>query len=464
MRRVRKCVRRSARGFIVSSALAAVACSGGRDVTTTTTGGGALTPEPSSAAAPTYHGDVAPIISQKCAACHQPGGIAPFALTTYEPARARASQIAAYTRARIMPPFLIETGGECGSFDESTALTEAEIATIGEWVEAGAPEGTPVELAPRSLPELAGGRDFDLPLFEPRVEGGPLAEFDEYRCFPVEHGLDADRYVTGYDVVPGNARLVHHVLAFIIDPNQEVGGGLSNGDVMGALDDESPDRVGWPCFGMAGEGIEVESVPVSWAPGQGVVDYPDGLGVSFRRDRVLVAQVHYNLAEGAAPGDTDQTTVRLRLADSVERQGFFLLNDDLIRSLGAEAPRRLPAGRESVVVDWTRRLGELGVPAGLDLELVGLFPHMHGYGRKYTFEVSNGGGFECQGRINRWDFNWQRIYQYSVPVPVDADTQFRVTCEYDTRGAEADVMPGWGTRNEMCFVMGMLALPPGVFF
>jgi hypothetical protein len=298
--------------------------------------------------------------------------------------------------------------------------------------------------------------------------GGPLAEFDEYRCFPVEHGLSSDQFVTGYEVLPGNADIVHHVLAFIIDPNRVLENGSTNAQVMQALDDDSPDRIGWPCFGMAGDGVEVESVPVIWAPGQGVVDYPNGLGVSFRKDRVLVAQVHYNLAgvnpsDTGASGPTDQTKLRMRLADSVQRQGVFLLNDELLRSLNSPTPRVLPAGQESVVIDWTRRVGEIGVPEGLDLELVGLFPHMHGRGRKYTFEVSNGAGFECQGRVNRWDFNWQRIYNYTAPVPVDADTEFRVTCDYDTRDATEDVMPGWGTRNEMCFVMGMLALPPGVF-
>jgi hypothetical protein len=384
-------------------------------------------------------------------------------LTDYEPARQRAEQIAAYTADRIMPPFLIETGGSCGSFDESIALTDAEIATIGEWAALGAAEGTPVAATTRPLPLLEGGRDFELPTFEPAVMGGPLAEFDEYRCFPVEHGLTSDQFVTGYDVLPGNAAIVHHVLAFIVDPNRMVDG-RSNQEIMQALDDESPDRVGWPCFGMAGDGVEVESAPVIWAPGQGVVNYPRDLGVSFKRDRVLVTQVHYNLADGSPATPTDQTKVRMRLESSVARQGIFLLADDLLRGLADGTPQPLPAGQESVVVEWTRQARELGLPEELPTELVGMFPHMHERGRKYTFEVSNGSGFECQGRVNRWDFNWQRIYDYAEPIPFDADTQVRVTCDYDTRGATADIMPGWGTRNEMCFVMTMLALPPGVFF
>ncbi|HTV18516.1 MAG TPA: hypothetical protein VMG12_07590 [Polyangiaceae bacterium] len=461
-------------GLVSSLALGSLtlltACSDGEDVTLPTGGsddvanpGGSN--DPNVATGPTFHGDVAPIFNAKCTGCHREGGIGPFLLTEYEPAHDRAMQIASYTAERVMPPFLIETGGECGSFDESVALTDAEIATIGEWARAGAPEGTPTALVPHPLPVLENGQDFDLPMFEPQVAGDALAEFDEYRCFPVEHELASNQYVTGYDVLPGNPSIVHHVLAFIVDPNRVVQDGRTNAQVMQALDDESPDRLGWPCFGMAGDGVDVDSVPVIWAPGQGVVDYPNGLGVSFPQDRVLVAQVHYNLADGAPPGATDQTKVRMRLADSVERQGIFVLDDDLLNTLFSEQPHLLPAGQESVKFEWTRRLGDVGIPDDLDLDLVGLFPHMHGLGHKYTFEVSNGGGeFECQGRVNRWDFNWQRIYDYAAPVPVNADTQFRVTCDYDTRRVTQDVLPGWGTRNEMCFVMTMLALPPGVFF
>lgn len=437
--------------------LSCVACSGDDAVRQ-------LSSETESAAtvAPTYHQDVAPIFSAKCAGCHQDGGIAPFSLTEYEPARERASQIAAYTAERIMPPYLMETGGACGSFDESAALTDLEIARIGEWADGGAAEGTPVALVPRALPVLDGATDFSLPRVEPRIQGGALAEFDEYRCIPVEHGLTTRKFITGYDVAPGNPAIVHHVLGFIIDPNRMVDG-RTNAEVMQALDEQSPDSVGWPCFGMAGDGVEVESMPITWAPGQGVVSYPGGVGVSFAPEHQLVIQMHYNLA-GDVPADvSDQTDVRLRIVDNVEREGFFILDDELLNGLFTGARHDLPPDQESVKFEWTRQGSQLGLPPGLPTEIVAVLPHMHVRGRKYTFEVDNGGGFECQGRINRWDFAWQRIYDYSAPPAFTSDTRIRVTCDYDTRGEAAPVQPGWGTRNEMCTIMMMVGLPPGVF-
>jgi hypothetical protein len=89
---------------------------------------------------------------------------------------------------------------------------------------------------------------------------------------------------------------------------------------------------------------------------------------------------------------------------------------------------------------------------------------MHQRGHKFTFEVRNGdtSAFDCQGRVNAWDFHWQRIYDYQVPIPIDVRSKLRVTCDYDTSADTEPVLPGWGTQNEMCFVMLMLALPPGV--
>ena len=40
-------------------------------------------------------------------------------------------------------------------------------------------------------------------------------------------------------------------------------------------------------------------------------------------------------------------------------------------------------------------------------------------------------------------------------------TELQVTCEYDTSKDTSPVLPGWGTRNEMCLTVLMVALPAG---
>jgi hypothetical protein len=412
---------------------------------------------------PTFGQHVSPIFNDKCVRCHQEGGIGPFRLDDYQTAKSWSNRIAAATEARIMPPYLMETGGECGSFDESTALSAEQIATIAEWVRAGAPEGTQTQLALPALPTLTEAREWTTPLYAPVIQGGVLAAFDEYRCFRIELGLDADTWTTGVEVLPGNPQIVHHVVGFLVDPDAPALAG-TNTEMMAALHQADPTREGWPCFGNAGEGIAVESVPVSWGPGTGAYSFPGGTGVRVRKNRELVVQVHYNMATPGSEGQEDQTVVKLRLADAVERQAIFLLPDPLLESLSSD-PVTLPPGRELVPFTWVRSLETmLGGPALEGIELMSSGAHMHERGRKWTLELDSGSGFECIGRVNRWDFGWQRKYDYAVRPVLPPGAQFRTTCEYDTSGDTEAVLPGWGTRNEMCLSVMMVAFPPGVFF
>src|SRR5690606_13230784 len=95
----------------------------------------------------TFAGDVAPILSAHCLACHQPDGVAPFSLTTYEDAAARAEEIARATGSRHMPPWKPEAGGE--TFAGARRLSDAQIAAIRAWADAGAPRGdVPAVLVP----------------------------------------------------------------------------------------------------------------------------------------------------------------------------------------------------------------------------------------------------------------------------------------------------------------------------
>jgi hypothetical protein len=414
---------------------------------------------------PRFWQDVAPVLNQKCVHCHQDGGIAPFPLDDYATARQRSNQIAAITEARIMPPYLMETGGDCGSFDESRALSDSQIQLLQRWAAAGAPEGEPVRLELPQLPTLDNAREWSAPSFTPEIQGGALAQFDEYRCLPIDLELPGDTWVTGWEVQPGNAAMVHHLIGFLVNPEGEARGG-TNADVMQALDDESPDRVGWPCFSAAGEGVEVESVPIVWAPGAGAVTYPGGVGIRLRQNRRLVVQVHYNLADASLRGQSDQTRIKLSLADAVSRQGAIYLEDRFLSTLDDAQPAALAPGQSSVSFSWeaTTQSALRGLDLPFALELLAISPHMHTRGQRWTFELGSAGNLECQGRVNRWDFNWQSMYTYTVPPEVRGDSVMRVTCEYDTRGESEPVLPGWGTRNEMCLATMLLALPPGIFF
>ncbi|HEY0462875.1 MAG TPA: hypothetical protein VGC79_01645, partial [Polyangiaceae bacterium] len=238
---------------------------------------------------------------------------------------------------------------------------------------------------------------------------------------------------------------------------------LTNGELMARLHAETPNRDGWPCFGMAGDGVAVDAAPVVWAPGQGPVQYPVKSGVPLKPSDKLVIQIHYNMHDMSLLGESDQTTVQLRLADHVERVGLFVLNDPFLDTLGDATPATLAPGKPSVKYNWTQKLADFGLAGVPDLQLNGVMPHMHQLGRKYQLQVSTASGNACAADIQNWDFHWQRMYFYDKPRTLDASTEFKVTCDYETASVTEPVLPGWGTSNEMCLATLYLTAPISAF-
>jgi hypothetical protein len=406
----------------------------------------------------TYYGDALPIFEQHCLECHQNGGIAPFRLDQHADAKMQAGAVVAALQSREMPPWAATSDGSCQNFSHSLALADEDRETLTQWATSGAAEGTPRAVELPSRPSLADATDFATPLFSPVAQGGDLAEFDEYRCFLLDPGIDEVRYITGYDVVPGTPSVIHHVLVNIVDPDAESDtDGMTNGEVMAALHAQSPDRDGWPCLGGAGDNVSVESVPVVWAPGQGMVEYPGESGVPLVPGRRLVVQVHYNLA-GNPGAITDQSIVRLRLAPSVPNVGIVVLEDQLLNTLFQDTPYALEPGKPSVKYSWQTHVSDYFGDL-TDVKLYGVMPHMHQRGHKFHMNVSAGASPTCGMDVQQWDFHWQHMYFYSQPLDVTPDTKLDVTCDFDTSSDTAPVLPGWGTRNEMCLAAMYFVVP-----
>jgi hypothetical protein len=410
-------------------------------------------------AAPTYWQDMAPLFAEHCVECHQTGGIAPFALDDYAEAKARAGLIRAVTADRSMPPWGVTSDGSCGDFADSKALDAAQIALIDAWAAGGAVEGTPTTIERPDPPSLSDGVAYATPTFLPEPQGGELSAHDEYRCFMLDPGVDVDSFITGYEVLPGTPEIVHHVLLMLVDPEAPADDPMlgSNGELMAALDAESPDRDGWECFSGAGDGVGVESNPVVWAPGQGVVEYPNASGVPISPNHKVVVQVHYNLLDHH--GLSDSSTVKLRIVPEVENVGLFLLVDPLLGSLFDDMPDTLAAGQKSVKYTWQQSMAELDADSLPGLALYGVMPHMHQLGHTYRMTVHQGDQPSCAAEVASWDFHWQRLYFYDEPYPLTNATSIEVTCDYDTSTRTEPVMPGWGTQNEMCLATLYLTVP-----
>jgi len=166
----------------------------------------------------TFTRDVAPILQEKCQACHQPDSIAPFPLLTYDDARRVANLIKDRVSRRIMPPWHINRTVGIQEFKNDRGLSDEQIATIVAWVDAGAPEGDPADMPPpRQFPDprqwqLAG--QFGEPDLIVKSEPYTLAAETQDKWFRpvVETGVTEARWVKATEIKPSfpdGRRIVH---------------------------------------------------------------------------------------------------------------------------------------------------------------------------------------------------------------------------------------------------------------
>ncbi|MDX1980551.1 MAG: hypothetical protein SFV51_09805 [Bryobacteraceae bacterium] len=380
-------------------------------------------------AQPTYSGEVSRIMQEKCQMCHRPNDIAPFPLSSFEDAQTWAADIKRVVSEGIMPPWKPVEGH--GDFQDAYNLTAEQRRAIIDWVDAGAPMGDPAELPEPKV------TDSEWRLGEPDLVAqmaesySPPRGRDVYRCFVVSNPFDETMYVSAVDVLPGNRKIVHHVIMFIDEKGQSP-----------ELDakEEGP---GYTCFGGPGFDISINSMLGGWAPGSFPRHYQDGLAIQIPKGARLVMQVHY------FPTVT---------AEDVTRVGLYLAQTDvkkLVRFIPVLNDRfRIPPGAENQVVT-----ASFPIPPGLGAKIIQVFPHMHLLGRQIKVE------FTPLGRetipliyIDNWDFNWQGFYNYKEQVSLPALSNIRISCTFDNsennprnpNNPLKEVRWGEGTQDEMC--------------
>ena len=109
-------------------------------------------PKPRQAKAVTFAEHVAPVLKKHCWECHQPGGSAPFALTTAKQAGARAEAVAEAVATQRMPPWF--AGHESIPLANRRVLTDAERETLADRAATGAKAGDAAKApAPPKPPE-----------------------------------------------------------------------------------------------------------------------------------------------------------------------------------------------------------------------------------------------------------------------------------------------------------------------
>jgi hypothetical protein len=382
----------------------------------------------------TFNNQVVRILQQHCQTCHRPGNIAPFSLLSYSDALEHASAMKHAVQMGEMPPWKPENSH--GIFLGERSLSGQEIETITAWVESGAPEGDASDLPePLRFPDAWSAGTPDKIIQPSSAYPVGTGSDDVYRCFPITVDSTNDLYVRGYEVLPGNRAIVHHVLLFTDEAGQSV-----------SLDEADPGP-GYTCFGGAGFLSGLGALG-GWAPGASPQIFPLGTGVRMAKGTRIVLQIHYSLAEfsrsSSGPPAPDLTRVGLYFSSvPLQRISFLPVVNPFFS---------IPAGDSHYQVKAT-------LPIFTAVELVAIAPHMHLLGREATVEARFPNGERRQLiRIDDWDFHWQGNYTYREPITLPAGTIIEMTAYYDNslnnpeNPSNPPVNVRWGERttDEMC--------------
>lgn len=268
---------------------------------------------------------VQPLFLRHCGGCHRAGGVAPMSLLDYQEAVPWANAIKLSLLEGRMPPFLPSDDG--GPFRDTRTLTARELDTLVDWAVGATPEGG--ALAAKESPTPTGPPDADLvlrPQSDVVLEEG---ENEKTACVVLPTGLDAPRFVTGLEVLPGQPSILRRATIL-------VGDSCSDGEPL-----------------------------ATWLPDRERVSFPEGLGRRLDASASLLLELHYKkkwgdegkrILDGSALGlwfSKDAVPVR---SVAIEKLRLDLEEPARLVALYATAADESPLRVEAVAPDGGTRL------------------------------------------------------------------------------------------------------------
>ena len=353
-----------------------------------------------------YHRDIAPLLHSYCASCHRPEGPAPFALLTYNDARKHAREIAGVTRRRYMPPWLPDPG--YGDFEGPGRLTAAQIQTIQEWANSGAPEGP----GSSSIPQFPSGWQLgppDLVITAPQPISAPPDGPDIFWNFVLSPNLPETRYVEAVEIRPGSTRAIHHANLLIDRAQSAVRRERAPGEGFPGMD-----------VTLESETFDPDSHFLFWKPGGSPWKEPAGMAWRLDPGNRLVLNVHIHptgKAESIQPSIglyfTRQAPTKLPMLLQLEHDGAL------------DIP---PGDSDFLVTD------EFKLP--LDVDVLAVYPHAHYLGKLLeAFATLPDGTRRWLIRISDWDLNWQAVYRLRQPMFLPKGATVSMRFHYDNSSA-----------------------------
>ena len=319
-----------------------------------------------------YEKDISPILAKNCVACHSEGGIGPFAMNSYEIVKQFSGMIRESIRTDRMPPFHADP--HVNAFVGDMNLTAKDTQTLVHWIEAGSPRGTgadPLKVNAKPAPEWELGEPdyvIELPAY-----AVPASGVVDYQNPVVMNKLPEGRWLRASTVKPSDRQAVHHL--------------LSNG-------------VG------------------GYAVGAETSKYPDGTGTWVAPGQRFQFQMHYT---PYGRETVEKTKVGLYFYPDGSPPEI-MRRSAVIANAGIEIPPNTARHEEVAYITFPE-----------NATLYSVFPHAHYRGDSMAFSILAPGSDkeELILSIPKYDFNWQRGYDFKEPIKLAPGTKLISRYVYD---------------------------------
>ena len=340
-----------------------------------------------------YTNEIAPMLAKNCVACHTEGGIGPFAMDSYEKVKQWSGMMREAVRTDRMPPYNADP--HVGKFVGDMNLSTQDQKTLVHWIEAGAPRGAgedPLKLNAKPAPEWELGTPdmvIELPAYTV-----PASGVVDYQNPVVKNTMTEGRWLRAATVKPSDRAAVHHLLS------NGVGG-----YAVGAETTVFPQKVG------------------SWvAPGQ---DFKFQMHYTpYGKQTVEKTKVGLYFYPKDAPPE-------------IMRRSAVVLNAGLV----------IPPGEAR-----HQEVAYITFPEKATLYTV--FPHAHYRGESMHVSLLKPGSDKEELIISlpKYDFNWQRGYDFATPLKIEPGTKLITRYVYDNSknnpaNPNPDIEVKWGEQS-----------------
>jgi Copper type II ascorbate-dependent monooxygenase, C-terminal domain len=320
--------------------------------------------------------------------------------------------------------------------------------------------------------------------YKPKAAPGT---YDDYHCTLINPHITTSSFIVASQFFP-ESREIHHSILFLVPPN-----------LAAAAVRADKNGNGWSCFGEAPIPTtsmdQISNTPwlTAWGPGAPENIEPAGTGVPLPAGSLVIEQIHYNLLIGDKPvrAKLELQTVPATTPLKPSMLGLYAAPPDIPCPAGVHGPL---CNRAASLAYTGKEFGQSEVdfinlleticgrnpvdppagdttsctwPVGQYGTVVRVAAHMHLLGVSMRVTLNPGTpGAKVLLNDEHYDFNYQRSYNLSPPVPVTPGDKIQVSCTYNpvlrqeipyTRDlAPQYITWGDGSADEMCLALVMM--------